>query len=50
MICRILFSKFADVLPTSNCARAFGNLSSIFLVVNILIPLPFCCLLKFMDF
>ena len=41
MICIISFSKFADVLPDFTCARPIGNLSSIYLGVNILNPLPF---------
>ena len=54
MICLISFSKVAYVLPAFTCARAIGNLWSIFLGVNNLMllaksggrPLPFCCLLK----
>ena len=38
MIWRISFSKFSDVLPAFTCARAVGNLWSICLGVDILIP------------
>ena len=47
MICLISFSKFSDALPAFNCTRAIGNL---YLRVNILIPLPFCCSSKLMIF
>ena len=40
------FSKFSDVLVVFIYANAIGKLWSICLGVNILIPLPFCCLLK----
>ena len=38
MICRISFCKFSDVLRAFTCTRAIGNLQSICLGVNILIP------------
>ena len=43
MICLISFSKFSDLLPFFTCESAIG---SICLAVTVLIPLPFCCLLK----
>ena len=36
MICLILFSRFSDVLPAFACARAIGNLWSIWLGANVL--------------
>ena len=42
MICLVSFNKFSDVLPAFTCASTIGNLRSICLGVNILIPLPFC--------
>ena len=45
MIFLISFSKFSNVLLAFSCASVIGNLY-ICLGVNILIPLPFCCLLK----
>ena len=38
MICLISISKFSDVLSVFNCARAIGNISRIYLGVNILCP------------
>ena len=43
-MCLILF--VSDVLPTSVCASAIGNLGSICLGINNLIPLSFYCLSK----
>ena len=41
MICLISLSKFSDVLPAFTCTSAIGNLSSIFLEVNIFYPSPY---------
>ena len=46
MIFLISFSKFSDVLLAFTCASAIGNLWSIFLGVNVLSHLLFCCLLN----
>ena len=46
MVSLISFRKFSDMLPDFTCATAIGNLGSIYLGVNILSSLPFCCLLK----
>ena len=46
MIFLISLSKFSDVLPVFTCANDIGNLWSICLEINILIRLPFCCLLS----
>ena len=40
------FIYISDVLPTFTCASAISNLWRVSLEVNILILLPFCCLLK----
>ena len=44
MVWLISFSKYPNVLPTFTGASAIGNLWRICSEVNILIPLPFCCL------
>ena len=36
MIYRISFSKFSDILPAFTCARAIGNLCSLYLGISIL--------------
>ena len=46
VIWRISFYKFSDVLPAFTCANALGNLWSICLGVNIVVPLSSCCLLN----
>ena len=46
MICLIIFNTFSHVLPAFTCASTIGNLWSICLGVDILIPLTFCYLLK----
>ena len=40
------FSKFSYLLPAFTCARAIGNLWSICLGVNSLIPFPFVGLVE----
>ena len=46
MIWCISFSTFSDVLTAFTCAKCYYNLWSVCIGVNILIPLPFGCLLK----
>ena len=39
-ICLISFNKFSELLPAFTCARATGNIWSIYFGVNIVIPVP----------
>ena len=40
----IWFNEFSELLPAFTCARAIGNLSSIYLRVNIFSPVPLVAL------
>ena len=49
MICLILFSNFLDAVAAFICAKAIGNLWSIYLGVYILIPFQFFALYLALD-